>query len=182
MSVIRESTFSPESAETAGPAVPAAPVGHVDEQQSRAVAEAAREQEWRKPSFAKGLYLGQFDLSLIHPHPRPEANRVERGEKFLADLETFMRTVDGAAIERESRIPDEVVQGLAELGCFGMKIPVEYGGLGLGQHYYNRALVLIGSVNASIGALLSAHQSVGVHEPLVLAGTEEKKRRYLPRG
>lgn len=178
VSVIRESTVSPEPVEPAGPA---APVGHVDEQQSRAVAEAAREQEWRKPSFAKGLYLGQFDLSLIHPHPRPEANRVERGEKFLADLETFMRTVDGAAIERDSRIPDEVFQGLAELGCFGMKIPVEYGGLGLGQHYYNRALVLIGSVNASIGALLSAHQSVGVPEPLVLAGTEEQKRRYLPR-
>ncbi len=62
-----------------------------------------------------------------------------------------------------------------------MKIPVEYGGLGLGQHYYNRALVLIGSVNASLGALLSAHQSVGVPEPLVLAGTEEQKRRFLPR-
>lgn len=155
--------------------------GHVDEEQSRAVAEAAREQDWQKPSFAKGLYLGRFDLSLIHPHPRPQPDRVERGERFLADLEAFLRTVDGARIERESRIPDEVFQGLAELGAFGMKIPVEYGGLGLGQHYYNRALVLIGSVNASIGALLSAHQSVGVPEPLKLAGTEEQKRTYLPR-
>ncbi len=157
------------------------PVEHVDEQQSRAVAEAAREQEWRKPSFAKGLYLGQFDLSLIHPHPRPQPERRERGEKFLADLEAYLRTVDGPRIEREARIPDEVFQGLAELGCFGMKIPVEYGGLGLGQYYYNHALTLIGSVNASIGALLSAHQSVGLPEPLVLAGTEEQKRQYLPR-
>ena len=153
------------------------PVEHVDEQQSRAVAEAAREQEWRKPSFAKGLYLGQFDLSLIHPHPRPQPERRERGEQFLADLEAYLRTVDGPRIEREARIPDEVFQGLAELGCFGMKIPVEYGGLGLGQYYYNHALTLIGSVNASIGALLSAHQSVGLPEPLVLAGTEEQKRR-----
>ena len=130
MSAIRESTISP--------------VEHVDEQQSRAVAEAAREQEWRKPSFAKGLYLGQFDLSLIHPHPRPEADRSERGERFLASLESFLRTVDVAFIERESRIPDEVFAGLAEIGAFGMKIPIEYGGLGLGQHYYNRALVMIG--------------------------------------
>ena len=175
MSAIRESTVSQvEDVE-----VPQAP--HVDEQQSRAVAEAAREQEWRKPSFAKGLYLGQFDLSLIHPHPRPEPERRERGEKFLADLESYLRTVDGTVIERESRIPDEVFQGLAELGCFGMKIPVEYGGLGLGQYYYNHALTMIGTVNASIGALLSAHQSVGLPEPLVLAGTEEQKRQYLPR-
>ncbi|HEU4757020.1 MAG TPA: acyl-CoA dehydrogenase family protein [Agromyces sp.] len=178
MSAIRESTVSPEPA---GSAASTAPPGHVSEQQSRAVAEAAREQEWRRPSFAKGLYLGQFDLSLIHPHPRPQPDRIERGEKFLADLESYMRTVDGARIERESRIPDEVFQGLAELGCFGMKIPVEYGGLGLGQHYYNRALVMIGSVNASIGALLSAHQSVGLPEPLMLAGTDEQKRQYLPR-
>nr|WP_242609469.1 acyl-CoA dehydrogenase family protein [Agromyces ramosus] len=159
--------------------MPASP--HVDEQQSRAVAEAAREQEWRKPSFAKGLYLGQFDLSLIHPHPRPAAERRERGERFMTDLEAFLRTVDGAQIEREARIPDEVYQGLAELGCFGMKIPVQYGGLGLGQYYYNHALTMIGTVNAAIVALLSAHQSVGLPEPLVLAGTEEQKRQYLPR-
>ncbi|GGI44080.1 alkylation response protein AidB-like acyl-CoA dehydrogenase [Agromyces flavus] len=172
------SQTAPRVAEAAS--APSAPP-HVDEQQSRAVAEAAREQEWRKPSFAKGLYLGQFDLSLIHPHPRPRPERVERGELFLADLETFLRTIDAPAIERDARIPDEVFQGLADLGCFGMKIPVEYGGLGLGQYYYNHALKMIGSVNAGIVALLSAHQSVGVPEPLVLSGTEEQKRRFLPR-
>lgn len=160
---------------------PAAPVGHVDAEQSRAVAEAAREQEWRKPSFAKGVYLGRFDLSLIHPHPRPSSDERERGDRFLADLEAYLRTVDGAAIERDARIPDHVFQGLADLGCFGMKIPVEYGGLGLGQYSYNRALTMIGSVNASIAALLSAHQSVGLPEPLKLAGTAEQKRAYLPR-
>ncbi|MGR0220080.1 acyl-CoA dehydrogenase family protein [Agromyces sp. ZXT2-6] len=176
---VRVSTTESES--TVSPAEPVEPVGQAAEQESRAVAEAAREQEWRKPSFAKGLYLGRFDLSLIHPHPRPDPERVERGERFLADLEAYLRTVDAALIEREARIPDEVFQGLADLGAFGMKIPVEHGGLGLGQHYYNRALVTIGSVNASIGALLSAHQSVGVPEPLMLAGTEEQKRRFLPR-
>lgn len=186
MSVIRETTVPQaegvEVPQPHGNGQPSAePPQDVDEQQSRAVAEAAREQEWRKPSFAKGLYLGQFDLSLIHPHPRPALERRERGERFMKDLEAFLRTVDGAQIEREARIPDEVYQGLAELGCFGMKIPVEYGGLGLGQYYYNHALTMIGTVNAAIVALLSAHQSVGLPEPLVLAGTEEQKRQYLPR-
>jgi alkylation response protein AidB-like acyl-CoA dehydrogenase len=180
VSSIRESTVSdPEGADVPKPHGDGSL--HVDAQQSRAVAEAAREQEWRKPSFAKGLYLGQFDLSLIHPHPRPAPERQERGEAFLAELEAFLRTVDAPRIEREARIPDEVYEGLSQLGCFGMKIPVEYGGLGLGQYYYNHALTMIGSVNAGIVALLSAHQSVGLPEPLVLAGTEEQKRRYLPR-
>lgn len=157
------------------------PTSHVDEQQSRAVAEAAREQDWRKPSFAKGLYLGQFDLSLIHPHPRPDPERRARGEQFLTALDAYLRTIDGTVIELDARIPDEYIEGLAELGTFGMKIPVEYGGLGLGQYTYNHALTLIGSVSPSIGALMSAHQSVGVPEPLVLKGTEEQKQRFLPR-
>ena len=171
----------PGASDTAAQPATAPAPPHVDEQQSRAVAEAAREQEWRKPSFAKGLYLGQFDLSLIHPHPRPAPERQERGERFLAELESYLRTVDGAQIERDARIPDEVYQRLAELGCFGMKIPVEYGGLGLGQYYYNHALTMIGTVNAAIVALLSAHQSVGLPEPLQLAGTDAQKREYLPR-
>ena len=153
----------------------------VDEQESRAVAEAAREQEWRKPSFAKGLYLGDFDLTLIHPHPTPPPEQAERGEAFLAELDAFLSTVDVAQIERDAMIPDEVVRGLARIGAFGMKIPIEYGGLGLGQAAYNRALTMIGSVNASLGALLSAHQSIGVPEPLKLAGTDEQRRRWLPR-
>ena len=157
-------------------------VSHVDEQQSRAVAEAAREQDWRKPSFARGLYLGQFDLSLIHPHPRPEPDRRERGEQFLAALESLPANRRRHASSSGSRAsPTRSSQGSPTLGAFGMKIPVEYGGLGLGQYYYNRALVMIGSVNASLGALLSAHQSVGLPEPLVLAGTEEQKRQFLPR-
>ena len=90
-------------------------------------------------------------------------------------------TVDGLLIEREARIPDEVVHGLAELGAFGMKIPEEYGGLGLSQVYYSRALMLVGSASPALAALLSAHQSIGVPQPLKLFGTEEQKERFLPR-
>ena len=148
----------------------------------RAIAESSREKEWRKPSFAKELYLGRFRLDLIHPHPTSSPEDVERGEKFLAELRAFCeREVDSALIEREARIPDGVVQGLAELGAFGIKIPQEYGGLGLSHVYYNRALQIATMGHASIGTMLSAHQSIGVPEPLKLVGTEEQKRRYLPR-
>ncbi|MGV2919966.1 acyl-CoA dehydrogenase family protein [Streptomyces alfalfae] len=154
----------------------------VSEREARQVAEAAREQDWRKPSFAKELFLGRFRLDLIHPHPMPPDEDARRGEEFLARLRHFCETrIDGARIEREARIPDEVVTGLKELGALGMKIDTKYGGLGLTQVYYNKALALVGSASPAIGALLSAHQSIGVPQPLKIFGTQEQKDTFLPR-
>ncbi|GHJ36344.1 acyl-CoA dehydrogenase family protein [Streptomyces sp. TS71-3] len=154
----------------------------VTEREARQVAEAAREQQWRKPSFAKELFLGRFRLDLIHPHPLPADEDVRRGEAFLAALRDFCETkVDAARIEREARIPDEVIIGLKELGALGMKIDEKYGGLGLTQVYYNKALALVGSASPAIGALLSAHQSIGVPQPLKIFGTQEQKDAFLPR-
>ncbi|MFJ6685621.1 acyl-CoA dehydrogenase family protein [Streptomyces werraensis] len=162
------------------PAAPSRPT--VTEREARQVAEAAREQDWRKPSFAKELFLGRFQLDLIHPHPLPADEDVRRGEEFLARLRDFCGTkVDGALIEREARIPDEVINGLKELGALGMKIETKYGGLGLTQVYYNKALALVGSASPAIGALLSAHQSIGVPQPLKIFGTREQKETFLPR-
>ncbi|MFJ5683333.1 acyl-CoA dehydrogenase family protein [Streptomyces sp. NPDC093099] len=154
----------------------------VSEREARQVAEAAREQGWRKPSFAKEMFLGRFRLDLIHPHPMPASEDVKRGEQFLTKLREFSETrIDGALIEREARIPDEVINGLKELGALGMKIETRYGGLGLTQVYYNKALALVGSASPAIGALLSAHQSIGVPQPLKLFGTQEQKDTFLPR-
>ncbi|MEV2274431.1 acyl-CoA dehydrogenase family protein [Nocardiopsis sp. NPDC049922] len=153
----------------------------VDERRARAVAEQAREAEWTRPSFAKELYLGRLRLDLIHPLPEPDPVSRATGETFLAELREFCQGIDAQRIERDERIPDEVVAGLRDVGAFGMKIPTEYGGLGLSQLYYNRALTLVGSVSPAIGALLSAHQSIGVPQPVSMFGTEEQKRAFLPR-
>jgi alkylation response protein AidB-like acyl-CoA dehydrogenase len=151
------------------------------EQESREVAEAAREATWQRPSFAKELYLGRFDLDLIHPHPRGSDEGVARGEAFLAQLRTVCEQIDGLAIERESVVRDEDVAALARIGAFGMKIPTEYGGLGLSMAYYGKGLMLVGSVHPTLGALLSAHQSIGVPEPVKMFGTQDQKERFLPR-
>lgn len=153
----------------------------IDERTARRVAEEARESDWQLPSFGKQLFLGDFRLGLIHPHPSGDAAAVEKGEAFLSRLRELCEKIDGQGIEREARIPDEVVKDLKEVGAFGMKIPEEYGGLGLSQVYYNRALMLVGSVHSSLGALLSAHQSIGVPQPVKLFGTAEQKREFLPR-
>jgi alkylation response protein AidB-like acyl-CoA dehydrogenase len=153
----------------------------VSEKQAREVAEQAREAGWDKPSFCKELFLGRLPLDLIHPHPRPDADERAHGDVFLDHLRAYCQTMDGAVIERDARIPDEYVKGLAELGCFGIKIGREYGGLGLSEVTYGQALALVGSVHPSLGALLSAHQWMGVPEPLKLAGSPEQKQRFLPR-
>ncbi len=153
----------------------------ISERESRQVAEEAREREWRLPSFGKELFLGRFRLDLIHPQPPSQADVIKKGERFLTALREFLeREVDPLEIEREARIPEHVIDGLKELGALGMKIDERYGGLGLSQTYYNKALGLVSSVHSSLGALLSAHQSIGVSEPLRLFGSEEQKQQWLP--
>jgi alkylation response protein AidB-like acyl-CoA dehydrogenase len=156
-------------------------VPHVGDREARQVAEGAREARWHQPSFGKLVFLGDFRLDLIHPRPRP-TEESSRGKEFCARLREFCQaSVNGALIERDALIPDEVVTGLAAMGAFGMKIAPEYGGLGLSNLYYNRALMAAGSASPALAALLSAHQSIGVPQPLALFGTDEQKQRYLPR-
>lgn len=155
---------------------------HVSQQQARQVAEEAREAQWHRPSFGKELFLGRLRLDLVHPHPSGSPEAIERGEAFMARLREFCeKEIDAAVIERDAQIPDEVIRGLKDIGAFGMKIKTEYGGVGLSQVYYNKALALVGSVHPSLGALLSAHQSIGVPQPISMFGTEEQKRTWLPR-
>ncbi|GIE86038.1 acyl-CoA dehydrogenase family protein [Actinoplanes regularis] len=152
----------------------------VSEKQARQVAEDARETGWRKPSFGKELFLGKFQLDLIDPWPTAPEN--PDADEFFAALTRYVRDdLDGEQIERDARIPDEAFHELARLGAFGMKIDKEYGGLGLSNLHYCKALTLVGSVSASTAALLSAHQSIGVPQPLKLFGSAAQKRSFLPR-
>jgi alkylation response protein AidB-like acyl-CoA dehydrogenase len=151
------------------------------EREARKVAEAARQTEWTRPSFGKELFLGRLRLDLVDPWPTPSPEARAKGEAFLARAAELTQRIDGRRIEREARIYDELFGELADLGAFGMKIPEAYGGQGLSNLYYNKALTLIASGNPSLGALLSAHQSIGVPQPVKMFGTEEQKKRFLPR-
>ncbi len=151
--------------------------------EARKVAESGRQTEWHLPSFGKELYLGDFRLDLIAPFPTESPEKAAKTEVFVEKVrhicETEWREV-GAEIEKTGVIPEFVIKGLADLGAFGMKIPEEYGGLGLSQVAYNQALMLLTQVHGSLGALLSAHQSIGVPQPVKLFGTEEQKKEFLP--
>src|SRR5437667_364840 len=159
-----------------------APDRKVSADEAREVAEAAREQEWAAPSFVRDLFLGRLRLDLVHPYPEQDAEEIRRAQPFLEKVVRFLRgDVYADRIDREGEIPEAVMQGLRELGAFGIKIPREYGGLGLSQLSYMRAIALVSSIDGSITALLSAHQSIGVPQPLKMFGSAEQKQRYLPR-
>ena len=146
------------------------------------LAESSRDSVWRYPTFAGRLFMGTLPWDLIHPYPQPSEEDTKKGEAFLKELETFLReNVDPDAIDREGEIPDDVIEGLAKMGAFGIKIPEAYGGLGHSQVTYCRAATLLGSYCANLTALLSAHQSIGIPQPLLLFGTEEQKQKYLPK-
>ena len=155
--------------------------GHVTEQEARAVAESARETEWTSPSFLKELFGGNLRLDLIHPYPTPDPDEEARARPFLEHMDALLQRVDGDEIEREQGIPDDIVDELKAIGAFGIKIPTEYGGLGLSQRSYVEAIGKVASVDGSLTALLSAHQSIGLPQPLKLFGTEEQKKKYFPR-
>ena len=151
------------------------------EQEARDIAESARETEWEHPSFARELFLGRFRPDLIHPHPENDPVEAARAKPFLEKLTAFIDRVDSAAIDRTGEIPEALVQELREMGAFGIKIPKEYGGLGLSQMSYIRAMAIVTSKDGSLVALLSASQSIGVPQPLKLFGTDDQKRRFFPR-
>ena len=151
------------------------------EEESRKVAEESREQEWAGRTFLRELFLGNFLLEHIHPFPMQREWRPEF-RAFYEQLEKFLReNVDPVVIDETGEYPEDVVDGLRKLGAFGLKIPKDYGGLGFTVSEYCTVMQMVGSLDGNIGALLSAHQSIGVPQPLKLFGTPEQKKKYLPR-
>ena len=148
--------------------------GVASEKEARDVAEAARETEWAHPSFVRELFLGRFRLDLIHPHPASDAAEEARAKPFMDKLRAFMERVDSEEIDRTGELPEALVQELRDMGAFGIKIGKEYGGLGLSQMSYIRAIEMVTSKDGSITALLSAHQSIGVPQPLKLSAPKNR--------
>ncbi|HVS00652.1 MAG TPA: acyl-CoA dehydrogenase family protein [Thermoanaerobaculia bacterium] len=153
----------------------------ISELESRKVAEASREREWKQPSFMREMFLGNFRLDLIHPYPLPAEERPEFTAFYNAFKEFMRDQVDVVEIDTTGEYPEHVVDGLRKLGAFGMKIPKKYGGLGFTNAEYQQVMHLIGSIDGNLSALLSAHQSIGVPQPLKLFGSDALKQKYLPR-
>jgi len=152
------------------------------EEESRQVAEESRETEWAGRAIIREMFLGNFPLPLMHPFPLDAEKDRPEFTAFYETLRNFLKTeVDSVAIDQTGEYPEHVIDGLRKMGAFGMKIPKEYGGLGFTVREYTKVMEMIGCTDGNITALLSAHQSIGIPQPIKMFGTAEQKQKYLPR-
>jgi len=157
-------------------------VADKEKQKSMDLAEEARETEWKFPSFIAEMFKGNFRWDLVHPYPVQDPADARIGDELIQKVkETLERTLDPDKVDRTYEYPKEALRGMAEIGLFGMKIPKEYGGLGLSQTNYSRVVAFAGTYCQSTATWLSAHQSIGVPQPLKMVGTDAQKKKYLPR-
>src|SRR5688572_2934004 len=146
------------------------------------LAESSRDPLDERGSFASNLFIGRYDFDRVFPWPVQSDEDRAAGEEFLAQLKAYLHeNVDADEIDRTGEIPQKNIDDLFAMGAFAIKVPKQYGGLGLSQVNYGRAAMLLGSWDANLTALVSAHQSIGVPQPLLLFGTEAQKEKYLPR-
>jgi acyl-CoA dehydrogenase family protein 9 len=132
-------------------------------------------------SFMKSLFHGVIAESVVFPYPEPSQTEGDTIHGMLDSVRKFCAaTVDSARIDREHVIPPEVIEGLKQLGLFGMLIPQAYGGAGTSTTTYARVIQEIAGLDASLAVTLGAHQSIGL-KGLLLFGTEAQKAKYLPR-
>ncbi|HOQ89017.1 MAG TPA: acyl-CoA dehydrogenase family protein, partial [Candidatus Hydrogenedentes bacterium] len=146
------------------------------------LAEDAREAEWKFPSFTAEMFKGNFRWDLLHPFPVQSEEDKRIGDEYIAKVkEVLEKYVDPYEIDAKGEYPPEALDALAKIGIFGMKIPKEYGGVGLSITNYARVLSVVGSYRMNTVTYLSAHQSIGVPQPLKEFGTEEQKKKFFPR-
>ena len=138
------------------------------------VAEAARD-EMKEKSLAGGLFVGELNLENARPFPKQSMMDRATGNKYLSEFLSLMKRVDADEIDRTGEVPDWLFKELAGLKSFALKVPEEYGGRGLSQLNYSRGAIISGKYDGNIAALLSAHQSIGVPQPLLMYGTDFQK-------
>lgn len=132
-------------------------------------------------SFAKSLFVGSPAEGLIFPYPEPSRAEVDEINGVLDGIRRFAtKQIDAALIDREETIRPEVLDGLRELGLFGLLIPKAHGGSGFGLTAYARVIQELAAYDGSVALTVSAHQSLGL-AALLYFGSEELKATHLPR-
>lgn len=133
-------------------------------------------------SFAMNLFRGHLKLDEVFPYPYALNEEQSETLESLVDptAKFFEEQNNPAQNDIDCKVPDDVMQGLKDLGAFGLQVPTEYDGLGLNNTQYARLTEIVGSHDLGVGITMGAHQSIGF-KGIILFGTPEQKAKYLPR-
>lgn len=149
--------------------------------QALEVTEEARQKEWAEQTFAGELFLGKFNPAPLFPFPEQTAEEKKIGDDVIEPLMAYLaKHLDPEEVDATREIPKEVIAEMGRMGIFALKVPKKYNGLGFSQTNYNRLVMRVASYCGATAVLISAHQSIGVPQPVKLYGTEEQKQRILP--
>lgn len=155
--------------------------GNKDKQQALEVTEEARQKTYEHPSFVGQLFMGHFDPKILFPFPDQSEEDRKIGDELTEKLMDYLRVnLDPEEVDSSRTIPKNVIEEMGKMGIFALKVPKEYGGLGFSQANYNRLVMRVSSYCSATAVLISAHQSIGVPQPVKMYGTEEQKRKFLP--
>lgn len=156
--------------------------GNEEKRQAMQVAEDAREANYTHPSFGAQLFMGHFDPSLVYPFPLQSEEDKKIGDEIIEKFSKYLEeNLDPEEVDATRTIPKKVIEEMGRQGIFALKVPKEYGGMGLSQVNYNRLVHRVASYCGGTAVLISAHQSIGVPQPLKMYGTEEQKKKFFPR-
>jgi acyl-CoA dehydrogenase family member 9 len=133
-------------------------------------------------SVAKSLLAGRIDEDSLFPYPRLREKDREVLGLMLDAIDQFLAPhhEDFKRWDRDAAQPEEFIQGLRDLGLFGLIIPEEHGGLGLSNAGYARVLSQSSTHDSSVSLTMGAHSSIGM-KGILLFGTPEQRARYLPK-
>ncbi len=131
-------------------------------------------------SVVGSLFFGEINEDVIFPFPHFSSEQVEMAKEMCSAVSKYGEAaIDGEKFDDEAKIPDEVIQGLAELGLCGLAVPEEYGGMQLDYSLYSRIFAEVASMDGSTATMLGAHQSIG-YRALLNEGTPDQKEKWLP--
>jgi acyl-CoA dehydrogenase family protein 9 len=133
-------------------------------------------------TVAKSLLAGRIVEDSLFPYPRLREKDREVLGMMLDAIDEFLasRAQEFKSWDREGAQPEEFVQGLRDLGLFGLIIPEEHGGIGLSNAGYARVLSQSSTHDSSVSLTIGAHSSIGM-KGILLFGTPEQRARYLPK-
>ncbi|KAM6895150.1 very long-chain specific acyl-CoA dehydrogenase, mitochondrial [Lycodopsis pacificus] len=133
-------------------------------------------------SYAVNIFKGQIATAQVFPYP---SVMNEEQEQFLRELvgpvnKFFLEVNDAAKNDALEKVEDQTMEGLKEMGAFGLQVPADLGGLGLSNTQYARLVEIVGTYDLGVGITLGAHQSIGF-KGILLFGNPAQKEKYLPK-
>ncbi|XP_060635867.2 very long-chain specific acyl-CoA dehydrogenase, mitochondrial isoform X1 [Anolis sagrei] len=133
-------------------------------------------------SFAVGVFKGQINTEQVFPYPSAlTEEQAQTLRELVGPVTRFFEEVnDPAKNDALEKVEEKTMEGLKELGAFGLQIPVQLGGLGLSNTQYARLVEIVGMHDLGVGITLGAHQSIGF-KGILLYGNPAQKEKYLPK-